>query len=303
MKIFKSKKVILAALAVMIVFAIGAFQSCSNDENTPMSKSFEATDNETIELSITDKTAIINSSEFAEFTEASIEIASILQKLDSASKSGKSNKMGITPNGVKYKTYPFVVDKSLFDVARVKGDALHKRFPTLKKISRTEMKGLVSETIQKSKSIRQMIIAKGLIVKTQNVRQKIGINEGNGVFFFTDSEEAILAAMVFSGFNQKECSGFIMKNGTAFLYINPTATRGSTIYPGPISRNNNGEITISFYNGQVIESTFHTHFNVSYMSGVDLKSQSIYFPNSTLMILYNYQVYEYDFQYGFYMPH
>jgi hypothetical protein len=302
---FTYKKILFAVTALFIIALIPFIQSCSNNNELEGTEKIESS----VELTASEKIDIINSKEFTEYTEANIEVASMFQKLDSASKSKKNIKVGVNPYGVKYKTYPFTVNKNLFDVARVKGDALHKKFPTLMKISYNEMKGLVSETILKSSSIRQKLITKGLISKRQNVRQKIGINEGNGVFVFTDASEAMYCAMLFtSGSNPKECGGYVFGDGTAILYFYPGATNASSQLPGPISANCEGGVDVSYYNGQQIQSTFHVQFNASYPSsevtnGIgqpnDLTTQSNYFPNCSLIILYQNQVYEYCFEDGY----
>lgn len=189
---FTNKKILFAVTALFIVALMPFIQSCSNNNEL---EDPEKTQNN-VELTASEKTDIINSKEFTEYTEANIEVASMFQKLDSASKSKKNIKVGVTPDGVKYKTYPFTVDKNLFDVARVKGDALHKKFPTLMKISYNEMKGLVSETILKSSSIRQKLMTKGLISKRQNVRMKAEPTEG--ITTYSNDWEAKLYASMYS---------------------------------------------------------------------------------------------------------
>lgn len=301
---FINKKILFAVTALFIIALIPFIQSCSNNNELEGTEKIESS----VELTASEKIDIINSKEFTEYTEANIEVASMFQKLDSTSKSKKNIKMGITPDGVKYKTYPFTVDKRLFDNAILKGIALHKKFPTLEKISYIEMKSLARETILKSSSIRQKLITKGLISKRQNVRMKVEPSEG--ITTYSTAWEAQLYASMYSLVTQNECSGYVFGDGSALLYINPNATHGSTSYPLPIYNQTLAGYDITIYDGKVVQSTIHTQFNSSVFStpsttgstGDDRSVQSISYPNSSLIILYNGGVYEYSFLYGFYIP-
>ncbi len=105
----------------------------------------------------------------------------------------------------------------------------------------------------------------------------------------------------------------IKSNSLNFRPGNPDATNGSTSYPMPVYNQTLGGIDITIYNGNVVESTFHTHpfwsssnfsepATVPYGASNDKDVQSNYFPNSSLIIIYNGEAYEYQFENGYYIP-
>lgn len=137
---------------------------------------------------------------------------------------------------------------------------------------------------------------------SRNVRQKSSSNEG--VTTYSTAWEAFLYAVLYSNITQNECSGYVFGDGSALLYLNPNSTNSSTSYPFPVYNQNLGGIDITIYNGNVVQSTFHTHpyWSTELFSDPDNNVQSNYFPNSSLIIIYNGSAYEYYYENGYFIP-
>lgn len=298
---FINKKIVFAVTALFIIALMPFIQSCSN--NNELESTEKAQTN--VELTASKKNEIINSTEFEEYIRANVEIASVFLKISSLPQktNAESNiKTGIAANGATYKQYPFVVDERLIETASQKFTKLNKAFPSLKNCKLESIKSLIKESSLKSKTINKLLLEKGLISnKPKNVRRKIGIYEGNGIFSFDDPLEAMIVGMAYSRSSANdECSGYLLNNGTAILYINPNGSHGSGVYPAPTSVNCcDGMYDVAMYNGNEIIATYHTQFNGSCSSAPDEYSQSHSFPNAGLIILYQGHLYYYGYTNGY----
>ena len=302
------KNVILAALAVMIVFCLGVFQSCSNEMDAALGLEKQKNAAEVtseIELNSSERAEIINSIVFEEYIKANIELTSVLLKIQSLPKDPSGNKnieSHVAANGAMYKKYPFKVDESLIAATSRSFTKLNETFPLLKKCKLETIKSLIKEASLKSKNINKLLLEKGFrYKKSKNVRQKIGIYEGNGIFAFDDPLEAMFVAMTYSrSVANDECSGFLLNNGTAILYINPNGSHSAGVYPAPSSIICcDGVYDAAMYNGDEIIATFHTHFNGSCSSGPDEYSQLYSYPNAAMIILYDEHIYYYEYENGY----
>jgi hypothetical protein len=304
MKIIKIKKVILAVVTAVIMI-IGTLQSCSSEMDA--SKGFEADINSisTIgKVKSKNNDKLIKSIEFEEFILANIELLNAFKKLDSIPKYKhlRNNEQdGITFDGRKYKKVSINKEMKIFQHVLLKKDIVMKKFPELKNISRNEMKCLILEAVSKSEVIKKKFHENGLInKKKQNVRQKIGVYEGGGIYAYDDVNEAFLNAMFYSMISGNECAGFLLENGTAILYINQNGNNTSGSYPAAtFSCVNN--VGVATYNGQQVIATYHTHpdFTSGQYSNTDANSQINYFQDSPMIILYNGAAYYYNFNNGY----
>lgn len=119
MKIIKNKNVILAVLAVMIVFVIGAFQSCSDEMDA--TQGFEKQKNaieviSEIELNSKESDEIINSNEFEEYIKATAKLAIEYIRLDSILKNDdflKKAKQDVATTKALFIPIPFKMDKDI----------------------------------------------------------------------------------------------------------------------------------------------------------------------------------------------
>lgn len=293
--------------AMFLLALLAIIYSCSNNE--PVSSNKINT-----ELTIIEKNEIVNSTEFEEYIEINIKLYVELNKLTSLSKNLKTGeyiKTCVAPNGQSYKTFPTNIAIKLFEIFTTKSEALNKKYPLFKKTTYNEMIKMVNQKVLGSESLNKILVKEGIVsIKSQNIRQKTGGVEDNNTQTFNNSWEAFLHAIMYSMISQNECSGFVLADGSVILFINPDATHGSTSYPVGTYVNQIPGFQVTFYNGQIVVATFHTHFNSSLFStssttgsnGNDQSVQSNNFPNSSLIILYNGNAYQYNFQYGYYMP-
>lgn len=298
---FTYKKILFAVTALFIIALIPFIQSCSNNNELEGTEKIESS----VELTASEKNEIINSTEFEEYVKANIEVTSVFLKISSLPKNPDTKgivKTGIAPNGATYKQYPFVVDERLIETASQKFTELNKTFPSLKNCKLESIKSLIKESSLKSKTINKLFLEKGLIsTKAKNVRQKTGYYEGNGIFSFADPAEAFFVAMAYSRSPANdECTGYLLNNGTAILYINPNGSHSEGVYPAPTSINCcDGVYDAAMYNGDEIIATFHTQFNGSCSSGPDEYSQLHSYPNAGLIILYQGHLYYYGYTNGY----
>lgn len=298
MKKFQNKKNIFAALIVIVFVAlIPIIQSCSNND-VDSSKEIQSS----AQLNSSEKNEIINSTEFAEFVNANVELVSALRKIDSITKDLKTLrqiKTGVTPNGVSYRVYPFNIDQSLQKAVLLKSAALQKKYPEFKSFNYGNIKDLMKDAIVKSAPIKKIFCSKGVFaMKKQNVRQKAGQYEGNGMWYYDQAWEGQVYASIYSAGTQNESSGYVLANGTAVVYINPNGQHGEGSYPSPMTYGCVNGTDVSIYKGQNIVETFHVQFNGSNPSATDKNSQSIYYPNCAMVILYNGSAYYYYYNNG-----
>lgn len=312
MKIFKTNKMILVAFAAMVIIA-GALQSCNSEMDAPQGVEKQTVENtiNNVILNDIERNKIKKSNEFEEYIEANIELYSSVLKVDSCLKNTKSTlDYVISIDGKKIKKKSCSLDNYIINDSKNKTIKLIEKFPEIKKLGKIQFVALIRSTIIQSEKLQKLIAGKKLGSNSKrNVRQKTSAYEG-GTTTYNSAWEAFLYASLYSNLTQNECSGYVFGDGSALLYINPNATHGSTSYPLPVYNQTLGGIDITIYDGNVVQSTFHTQFNSPVFStptttgatGNDQSAQSNYFPNSSLIIIYQGTAYEYDFQYGFYIP-
>jgi len=304
MRIIKVKKVMFAGLTVVLVLISGTFQSCSNEMDAAqcLDKSLQTTSKIEKAKSL-NKDELISSREFEEWIEVNIELISTFRKLDSIPKNKnlrKDERTGIAKNGNIYYHVSSCEENRTVQKALLKSNELLDKFPNLTNLNYNDLKSLILEAVSKSHLIRKVLLDKGLISKKkQNVRQKTGVYEGNGVYVYDNLDEAYLNAMFYSMIYNNECSGYVLANGTAVLYINPNGQHGDGSYPGPIQYGCQNNVDVAIYNGQNILATYHTHFNGSNWSSTDNTSQYTYFPSSPMIILYGGSAYYYNYSNGY----
>lgn len=272
---------------VSITFIILIFQGCKKEEEEPNSSNMEA---------------IMNSNEFEEYITASFELYSVYQNANSMLKDTKFVKMmkvGITSDGITYKTFPFKIDQNLLKNVSNTREALLKKYPSFKYYSNENKKYLVNNTLMSSRKLNDYLYKKGIDLENhQLVRLKSDCVEGPGTYTYTNPTAAFTDAMDWSADFDKECSGYVFSDGSCVLFINGNATHSGTSYPGCPETGTQA----TTYNGKVIESTFHTHFNGSTYSDPetnptgpnDLSVQEAMFPHANIIILYQNQAYVYQ---------
>ncbi len=212
-------------------------------------------------------------------------------------------KTGVSPEGATYRTCPFKINQSLLKNVSAKRAVFLKKYPSFKTYGMESKKELIKKTMVGSKPINELLFKKGLNIKEQQLlRLKSGSVEGSVTYTYDDYMNALMDAMCYSYENQLECSGYVFADGTAVLYINSNATPSSSSYPGPVYNYCIDGADVTVYNGNVVESTYHTHFNSERFSNTDYNTQSNYYPNSNLIILYNDFIYEYTYEYGYFIP-
>lgn len=314
MKKYKTNKMILVAFATVIIGL--ALQSCDSELDAPQFIE-EPTIVQTInnvQLNDIEINKIKKSNEFEEYIEANIELYFSIMKVDSCMKNTKSTiDYIISKDGKRIKKKSCTVDNFIINDSKIKTIKLIEKFPEIKKLDKTQFVTLIRSTIIQSEKLQKLIAEKQLVSNSKrNVRQKTASYEG-GTTTYSTAWEAFLYASLYSNITQNECSGYVFGDGSALLYINPNATNGSTSYPMPVYNQTLGGIDITIYNGNVVQSTFHTHpfwsssnfstiETVPYGTGNDYSVQSTYFPNSSLIIIYNGEAYEYQFENGYYIP-
>jgi proteasome lid subunit RPN8/RPN11 len=248
---------------------------------------------------------VIKSIEFEEFIQANIELLNAFKKLDSIPKYKhlRNNEQdGITFDGRKYKKVSINKEMKLFQHVLFKRDVVIKKFPKLTNTSRNEIKCLMLEAVSKSEVIKKKFLENGLInKKKQNVRQKVGVYEGNGIYAFDDVNEAFLNAMFYSMISGTECAGYVLANGTAVLYINPNGQETSGSYPVPFRFECNSNVGVAIYYGQEVITTYHTHpdGSTSNYSTTDNISQIQHFQDCPMIILYEGAAYYYNYNNGY----
>jgi len=130
----------------------------------------------------------------------------------------------------------------------------------------------------------------------------IGGGLGSNIIPFSSVLAAQQAALNLSCETGLECGGLGFANGTAVLFQSPNATASTNV---PLLPTNdycvNGEV-VSLYNGNVIQSDFHTHPDLPYASGVDASIQSTYYPNCDMTILQGNNKTTYHYEGGFLVP-
>lgn len=291
----KSVATIIGLLCVSISSFV--FQGCEKDENYFLERS-----------------EIVNSIEFEEYIAANIELVSVFQKANAMLKNDdirNSMKIGVSPEGATYRTCPFIMDENLLKNVSTKRAAFMKKFPSFQTYETESKKELIQKAMVISEPINELFLRKGLNLKeVQFSRLKSGGVESPDTYAYSGYMNALMYAMDWAYENQFECSGYIFAGGGAIIYINPNATHSRTSYPGPVYNICNDGADVTIYNGQVVQSTFHTHFNSPLFSNPnsnpggpnDQTVQSNKFPNSDLIILYNCNIYIYHFEHGIYMP-
>lgn len=272
---FTNKKIVFTVTALFIVALMPFIQSCSNNNELESTEKTQTN----VELTASEKTDIINSTEFKEFVDANIEIAVLM-------KSSKASKI----------EYDYSQVKNMLK----KINTLNDRFPLTKKIGRDGMKNLMIDAILKSKSLKQKYLSKGFISTNKtNVRQKANATESTDLHF-NDPADAFLFANIWAYCTQTECCGFVLENGAAVLFIDPNATKGSASTPGFQWGSQNGCL-VALYSGSAITETFHVQFNSWNYSPEDIAAHELCFPNAKMTIFYNGSAYEYQFTNG--TPH
>ena len=298
----KKSIILLISIAIIIV---GVLQSCDSNSDVAQGLGTQTTDKKlhNIMLSDIEKNKIKKSSEFEQYVKATLELYSSLLKVDSILKKSNSTQDYIfIKNGEKIKKIDFDIDKNVIAETKAKTIELIEKFPEIRKIDRVQFIALANSAINQSEKLQKILINKRIGLNSKrNVRQKLSSNES--ITSYGTAWEAFLYATLYSNITQKECSGYVFGDGTAILYIYPNATNTSTSYPYPVYNQNLGGIDISIYDGNVVQSTFHTHpsWSTPLFSDNDYKAQSKYFPNSSLIIIYRGAASEYNFEYGFYI--
>lgn len=300
---FMNKKIVSTILSAVLI--VGTFQSCNSDIDATqgLEKGMNST-SLSFDLNSSERADIINSIEFEEYVKATAELASVYQKLFSTLKDPnlvKNSKKGVTPEGVNYITYPFIIDKNTINLVKLKTASLQKKYPTFGNLSTANMKKLMNEALLIGK-INKIFREKRLIKKVKNnVRRKVLSNEGSGIMTFDSIEEAYATAMWYSFLNGVECAGFQLADGSAVLYLDPDATHSGTSYPGFQAACNSddfGNVSVAIYDGQQITGTYHTHLDNYNWAPQDDYVQSTYFQDQPGTILYNGSAYTYNYSNG-----
>jgi hypothetical protein len=290
-KLSFSKSIATIVGLVCIAVSCFVFQGCEKEET-----------NSTNTMDIT------KSVEFEEYIAANIELVSAFQRAKVILKDKNVSspvRIGVSPEGITYRTFPFKINQNLLKNVTTKSKVFLKKYPFYKNYNKLNKKEMIITAITSSKKLNDRLYSKGIDINTkQLVRLKSGGMEDGlcGIYNYSDYINALSDAMCYSDTYLDECSGYVFSDGTAVLFINFNATHSSSSYPGPVVNYCIDGADVSVYNGNVIESTYHTHFNSERFSGTDYNTQSNYFPNSTLIILYNDNIYEYNYEYGYFIP-
>src|ERR1035437_10144972 len=158
---FINKKIVFAVTALFIVSLMPFIQSCSNNNELEGTEKTQSN----VELTASEKTEIINSTEFEEFVSVNIELVSALRRVDSIAKDLKTSrqiKTQVLPNGVSYKVYPFDIDQNLQKAVSLKSAALQKKYPKFKNLNYGNIKDIMKDAIVKSTSIKEIFHLKGV---------------------------------------------------------------------------------------------------------------------------------------------
>jgi len=265
---------------------------------------FQGCEKEIFEQSL-ETNELYNSIEFQEYLSANIDLFNAYKELHikAIAEKEKNGKMVFHEKDVRIKlvsTYS-IASKLLIDLT-YKKEQLIDKYPSYINLSDKTKKISIKETILSSEKLSKRLFGKSEIPNFSLVRLKSSPIEGPGTYSYDDCLDAFLNAMCYSDTAGVECGGFVFADGTAILYISPNATRNSSGLPVPGMYCNENGMDISFYNGNVIESTYHTHPDNFYFSGTDNNTQSQNFPNSDMIILYNDSAYVYHYEYGYYIP-
>lgn len=300
---FTYKKILFAVTALFIIALIPFIQSCSNNNELEGTEKIQSS----VELTASEKTEIINSTEFKEFVDANIEIAALVKSLKESQKTSskvKSETQRTTSEGKSYKSYPCKYDYVKVQHMISKINAFNERFPSIKKVSSKTIINLMSETVAKSIEFQKQMLTRGLISqkKSQNVRQKLPPNESTNesayIATYNSANEAFSSATLYSFTVEKECTGFILSDGTFVVFFDPGATYTTSSYPTFQFQCKDG-VGFAYYQGKQIVGTFHTHPNNAYWGGQDPIGQTNYFQDYPGTILYNGNAYTFTYNNGY----
>ncbi|NMB97194.1 MAG: hypothetical protein GYA02_11390 [Clostridiaceae bacterium] len=248
---------------------------------------------------------LYNSEEFREYLSANIDLFNEYKKAHNKTIAvkGKNGTLVLSTKNVRISLVStYSIDSKLLINLASKREQLIAKYPSYINFIEKGKKLAIKETILSSENLSKRLLGKNNISNYNLVRLKSLPIEGSGTYSYDDYLDAFIDAMCYSDTAGVECGGFVFEDGTAILYISPYATSNSGRLPVPGMYCDENGMDISFYNGNVIESTYHTHPDHFYFSGTDNNTQSQYFPNSDLIILYNDSAYVYHYEYGFYIP-
>lgn len=284
----KSKLLVLIALSCLTILGV-LFQGC---EKEIFEQSFESNE-------------LYDSEEFQEYLSANIDLFNAYKKAHkkAIAEKGKNGQIVLSEKDVRIRLVStYSIDSKLLINLTSKREQLIDKYPSYSNLNDKAKKISIKETILSSEKFSKRLLGNNKIPNSNLVRLKSSPIEGPGTYTYDDYLDAFLDAMCYSDTAGVECGGFVFADGTAILYISPNATRNSGGLPVPGMYCDENGMDISFYNGNVIESTYHTHPDNFYFSGTDNNTHSQYFPNSNMIILYNDSAYVYHYEYGYYIP-
>lgn len=249
---------------------------------------------------------ILNSREFEDLIIANVDLFSAASKAISAMEDSsfiKKMKVGNTPEGIPYRYASFSVNPTLTKNISAKKQAFLAKYPSYRNFSEAQRKNYVKKALYNSSKLMDYIAVKVCGNKRSTLlRLKSGLTEG--IYTYSNLMEGFTAAMDYSCESQLECGGYVLADGRVILSIQADATHSHQDYPDANVTyvcNSDGTQT-AYYEGYPIAKTFHSHFNGSSFSSLDNQTQSNYYPDIPMVVLYNNSIYEYNYMYGYYIP-
>lgn len=274
----------LSAITWLMVFVVSSFifQGCEKDDHFSP-----------------EKNAIIKSTEFEDFIAANMALFSAIEQAKAFKNNPENMDTAETielEQGVIVRSMQFKTEKDLLKNALEKGEVFLKKHPSFSTYREEEVKDLVFETLATSMPLNEFMFQENLMVRLKSGNIEAG-SSGHDYSGFWNAFNYVINYMATNG---AEAGGYIYQGGGALIYLNPHATANNWGAPGPITITND----VSYYNGNAIQATFHTHNHSGshLFSTKDFNSMRNHFPNCDLIILYNSNAYVYSFSYGNYIP-
>lgn len=280
MKLFRKSNLLRRPLTVFCIFSILAIVGCENsffDNNVNLNE-------------------ISSSEEFKEYMTASFDLYLAKEKLirNCNTLAEKDGNQHTAPK----KNRTSLSYELLKNVSEARMNLI-SRFPSYTALKKEDKMQLASMAVEESDEIIKKYPDLFTQELTPAVRLKSTTENNQYETHYSDWSDAFAAAIDYSESAGVECSGYLFADGSAILYLDPNAEYQCTGFPTPIDI---GAGSVTLYNGQIIDATFHTHPNTPNFSGSDNDAQSNYFPNCDMYILYGGNSYYYHYEDGYYWP-